>query len=147
MGHHVADYHAVAVFFQPLQRFRSLICPVYGQYIKLVAQQIAQCMGRLRNAGKTDDGIAVRIILSQLHGAQHIIYGKLNLHYRQICHLADQLCRAAAGNNTVIGIRGHTLYNGNSHVQIPGKNVKLYIRIRGSRPIHGSMHPLVGGNP
>ena len=69
MGDHVADHHPAAVALDPLQRIRRLLGAVDRIDIQLVPQQIAEGMGRFRDAGESHDGIAAGIIFRQLHGA------------------------------------------------------------------------------
>ena len=146
MGDHITDDHTVAALLQTLQGVRDLVGAVYGQNIQVIAQQTAQRVRRLGNAGKADNGVQACVILRQLHRAQHIVNRNVDVHHRQIGHLADQRRRAAAGDNAVIGVGRHPLHDGNTGIQIAGVGVQLNLRVAFCCALHRSAHTIIRGD-
>ena len=67
--HHVTDDHTVSILPESFQYFRHLICVLHCADIQMIPKQIAECMRRSRNAGKSYDCIQTGIIFRQLHRA------------------------------------------------------------------------------
>ena len=147
MGDHVADHHPIAFTVQPVQCPHHLIIAVDGMNVHLIAQQVAQNVGRLRDAGKSHNGVPSAIILRQFHRAQHVINRQFDVHHRNAADLANPLRRAAPGDDAVIGILGGLLDNGHAFVQVADGHIQPHIGILLRRPFHYGFHTLIGCNP
>ena len=73
VGNHIAQNHAVTLFFQGKQRFLHFLLAVNGTDLYLILEEIAQQAGAAGDGGKTDDGVARREILRHLDGPEDII--------------------------------------------------------------------------
>ena len=106
VGDHVTDHHPVAALLQAFQGVAHLSGVVHGEDVEVEVQQAAQGVGRLGDGGEAHDGVEAGIILGQLHGAQHVVHRDVDVHHRQVGHLPDEGCGAAAGDDAVVGVGG-----------------------------------------
>ncbi len=147
VGDHIADHHPVSGGLKPGQHRPGLLRAVDGHDIDGGFQKIAEGMGGFRNIREAHDGILIHIVFRQAHGPQHIVDRHGNLHHRNVRDLLDHLGGAAPGNNAVIVLRLVLPDNGNTFLQIAQIDIQVNIRIVVRRPLHGRLHPLIGGNP
>ena len=143
---HIADHHPVAALLQPFQRVAHLVGVVDGQDVEVEVQQAAQGVGRFGDGGEAHDGVEARVVLGQLHGAQHIVHRDVDVHHRQVRHLTDEGGRAAAGDDAVVGVGLHLLHDGLSVFEVAGVDVHLNIGVGLRSLLHRSAHSVVRGD-
>lgn len=116
---------------------------VDGENVQIEPEQAAQGMRRFGDAGKAHDGVKAGVVFGQLHRAQHIIDRDLDINHRQIRDLPNQGSCTAPGDDAVVGIGRHLLYNGLAFLQISGKDVQLNFQVRLCGLLHGSTHSII----
>ena len=143
---HIADYHPVAALLEPLQCMGHFFGAVHREDVQVEAQQAAQGVGRLRDAGKAHNGIELGIIFCQLHGAQYVVDRDLDIHHRQVGHLPDQSCCAAAGDDAVVSVGRDLLHDGLAVFKVAGVDIQFHVGICLCGLLHGGAHTVVGGD-
>ena len=148
VGDIVADDHAVAAQLQPLQRRAHLGLTVNGDDVRVEAQQVTQCMGRPRDAGKAHDGIQTVVVLGHFDGAQDVINRKGDLDHRQGRFFLQQFCGAAAGEYNVVILFGKALRDLDALLQVAGVRFKAHRgKLFPRHALHGGTDALKGRDP
>ena len=147
IGDHIADNHPVSGGLQPRQHRSDFLRAVDGHNIHRIFQQIAEGMRRLRDVWEAHDGVPLHIVFRQAHGSQHVIHGHRDFYHRDVRDLLDQPRRAAPGENAVVVLPLMLPDNGDAFLQVAGIHVQMKRGAVFRRPLHGCLHPLIGGNP